>query len=75
MIKMKCSFVTSMGIKKKSEFSTGFGPVSSLARYWLGALTTELRETPGELVHSYMKCILHTARMSEMFIHCQKKYL
>ena len=58
--------------KKKNSVRHGnqtHGPL----RYRLGALTTELRETLGELGHllgSYVTRVLHTARISNVESVC-----
>ena len=55
------------GTKKKSESPMGIDPRPPTDL--LGALTTELRETLGELDHllgSYVTCVLYIARISNV---------
>ena len=69
MIKMKCSFVTSVG-QKKIRVPDG-NRIHGLPDTGWGALTTELRETLGELGHflgSYLTRVLHTAGISNVEI-------
>ena len=63
MIKIKCSFATSAGQSKNLSPQRESNPWPP--RYQLGALTTELRETLGELGHllsgSYVTREMHTS--------------
>ena len=63
-IKMKFSFVMSMG-QRKSPWPT---------RYQLGALTTELRETLGELGHLLSSYVTHVLRAAED-LQCRKHHM